>query len=345
VRLDGRVVRTLRALGRRVDAVATSPSARELAYLARRGRNDFPSWTVATVRVRGGPSRELLRVDRFGIVSSPVWSRDGSKVTVTTTRELNDTDLFTMRADGGDIRRVTDDAVAELYPAVSRSGRLVFAAPTRSAIPQLGLFTITRRGGAPKGLTRPPLGADDIYPSWSRDERTLAFVRNFAPSGLDDGELWTIRADGTNARRLFVSDRELMGTTWSPDGSQVAFGRFDLHRPAIWAVGADGRAPHELTGRGGVAAPAWSPDGSRLAFVVAGTLTLAVLDLASGAVTEVAEDAAGGISPAWSPDGTRLAYVGDDNHVHTVAAAGGDERDLTSGPGREWGVAWSRSSG
>src|SRR5207302_1216854 len=103
-----------------------------------------------------------------------VWSRTGSNVVVATTRNDNDSELYTMRPDGGDVRQLTNDDVYELYPAVSRAGRIVFAAPTPSG--RFGLFTIGLGGGARKVLTRPPPGSEDIYPSWSRDGERIAFV-------------------------------------------------------------------------------------------------------------------------------------------------------------------------
>jgi Tol biopolymer transport system component len=341
VRTDGRVLRAFATPGGQIDALAVSLGGTELAYLERNGSKQPPSRIVAAVDVRTGRTRQLLRTDQYGIVSPPAWSRDGSKVVVTTTRDDNDSDLFTMRPDGSHVQQVTNDAVFELYPAVSRSGRIVFAAPTASG--RAGLFTIGPRGGARKVLTRPPPGSEDIYPSWSRDGERVAFVRTLTPSGLTAAELWTIRADGTDARRLYVSDHDLVGTTWSIGDEWIVFGRFDLSRPALWVVGPDGHEAHELTTLGGVTAPAWSPYARRLAFVVAGTTNLVVLDVDSGAAKIVATDAEWGSRPAWSPDDFRIAFVAVDHHVHSVLLTGGDEVELTPGPAREWGVDWSRS--
>jgi Tol biopolymer transport system component len=313
-------------------------------YLERNGARQPPSRIVARVSLRTGETRQLLRVDQYGIVSAPAWSRDGSAVVVTTTRDDNDSDLFTMRPDGGDVRQVTNDAVFELDPALSPDGtRIVFTAPTASAISQSGLFSVGPKGVGRRALTRPPLGSEDLYPSWSPNSGRIAFVRSLDPSGLSAAELWTIRADGRDAQRLLVSGNELVGAAWSPDGTRIAFGRLEP-RPAVWVVGADGRDPHELTAVGGISVPAWSPDGSHLAFVAAGTSTLDVLDLASGSVTSAAADAEWGFKPAWSPDGSLIAYLGTDRHVHSVSSSGGDERELTTGPAREWGLDWSRAS-
>jgi Tol biopolymer transport system component len=345
VRTGGSVLRAFATPGGQIDALAASPGGGQLAYLERNGAKQPPSRIVAAVDLRTGRTRQLLRADQYAVVSPPAWSRDGSRVVVTTTRDDNDSDLFTMRPDGSQVRQVTNDAVFELDPALSPDGRtIVFTSPTASAIPQSGVFALRLKDRSRRTLTTPPLGTEDLYPAWSRDGSRIAFVRTAEPAGFPAAELWTTRADGTDARRLFTAERGLLSPTWSPDGSQIAFGRSDLQRPALWVVGADGSDPHELTAAGGLAAPAWSPDGARLAFVAAGTAKLLVFDPASGATTVAAEDGEWGTKPAWSPDGSRIAYLGTDHDVHSVLAWGGGEADLTPGPGREWGLDWSRAS-
>jgi Tol biopolymer transport system component len=341
VRRDGRVLRSIATPTDAVEALSRSPGGAEVAYVERNGEMQPAGRIVAVVGVSGGRTRELLRLDPFAIVAPPAWSRSGSSVLVATTRTSNDNELYTMRPDGGDIRQLTNDDVDEIFPAVSPTGRIVFTAATPSG--ELGLFTIGLHGGAREVLTRPPPGAHDIFPSWSRDGERIAFVRDLTPMGPPAAELWTIRADGTDARRLYVCDDGLTGTTWSSDGSEVVFGRHDLKRPAIWAVGLDGGDAHELTAPGGVTASAWSMQGNRLAFVLYAKTDLVVLDLDSGAAEVVATDAAW-VKPAWSPDDSRIAFLAVDDHVHSVSLTGGDEVDLTPGPARENGVDWSRTS-
>ena len=132
-----------------------------------------------------------------------------------------------------------------------------------------------------------------------------------------DGSAWQLNpADASLSQLVAAASNGLDGEhAVSPDGSRVAFSRYDdsgfssdLYLAMI------GAAPEEaglLAEDGG--SPAWSPDGSRIAFLdfdpFAGGSALAVIDAEGGAEPiELAERAS---VARWSPDGTRLAYIID----------------------------------
>ena len=96
-------------------------------------------------------------------------------------------------------------------------------------------------------------------PVWSHDGKRLAWIY--------DGGLWTIRADGTEARQLATEGSH---PSWSPDGARIVFEHAGADRQrAIYRVDAAGGDVRRLTA--GIS-PAWSPDG---------------VDARSGAVTEL----------------------------------------------------------
>ena len=102
---------------------------------------------------------------------------------------------------------------------------------------------------------------------------------------------------------------------------------WDLDHPdgvlifGVWVMNADGSGGHQLAALPGASAeaPAWSPDGSKVAFI--GTTSgiyrnggvLYVIDVASGAVTEVLHGTATGRRhenrPIWMPDGNALLVM------------------------------------
>ena len=78
------------------------------------------------------------------------------------------------------------------------------------------------------------------------------------------GNIWTIRADGTQARLLL---RNAYSPSWSPDGTRLAFVSGRSGDEEIYVARADGTGVARLTRSAGPdLSPTWSSDGRRLAF-------------------------------------------------------------------------------
>lgn len=92
--------------------------------------------------------------------------------------------------------------------------------------------------------------------------------------------------------------------------------------------------------------PSFAPDGSWLVFEsnAESFRDLYRLELASGALLRLTNDANGNFEPAVSPDGQRIAFVSsrDGNaEIYVMSADGGDPRRLTSSPGDDSAPRWS----
>ena len=118
-------------------------------------------------------------------------------------------------------------------------------------------------------------------PDWSPDGKLIAVAVDFA-DGVS--EIWTVNADGTDAKQLIAcpgAPCHYVGSpAWSPDGKQMAFMRV-------------------LT----VAAPENERD------------QIEVINLATGATRVVASPPVAGseeaqyVGPRWSPDGTQIVFA------------------------------------
>jgi Tol biopolymer transport system component len=88
-------------------------------------------------------------------------------------------------------------------------------------------------------------------------------------SGRDGNfEIYTMRSDGTDQRRLTSSPSNDIAPRWSPDGRSIAFASDRDGNWEIYTMHADGSEQRRLTsGQGANTAPSWSPDGAKILFV------------------------------------------------------------------------------
>jgi Tol biopolymer transport system component len=105
-------------------------------------------------------------------------------------------------------------------------------------------------------------------PAWSPDGSRIAYssdIDNFAYV-----KLWTMRADGSDKRRVLPgtagTDVVDMEPSWSPDGSRLAFRRIGNSDSDIVIVTLSTQAVTRIHMDGVQSYPAWSPDGASIAF-------------------------------------------------------------------------------
>jgi TolB protein len=102
-------------------------------------------------------------------------------------------------------------------------GRIAFRRYLDDAQTQGALFTVNPDGSDERQITHPAPGVVDDQPDWSHDGKRIAFEQ--CP-GEDPCSVWTMRADGTHARKLKV--RCTLGPicdagspSWMPDGRLI----------------------------------------------------------------------------------------------------------------------------
>jgi dipeptidyl aminopeptidase/acylaminoacyl peptidase len=126
---------------------------------------------------------------------------------------------------------------------------------------------------------------------------------------------------------------------WSPDGKTLAFTRSG----DVWVQPLAGGAARRLVTSAypAVSSPVWSPDGSRIAVTASqsGFTQIAVVNVATGAVTPITYAPRENTDPAWSADGRTIAFtlsdgLGLSTQVATAPSDGsGEPRILTTGRG------------
>lgn len=229
------------------------------------------------------------------------------------------------------------------------------AGPHRPRGPS-GLFSIQADGSGKKRLTESH--GRDAFPAWSRDGKKIAFASNRAGKF----EIWVMDADGGGQKQLTHAPEDAVGRarwvnavpSWSPDGREIAFGSARSGTMEIWAMGADGDSPlqltHAPTGKSSNA-PNWSPDGRKIAFASdrSGTVQIYTMDPDGGNVVQltqsIAPDFPDANVPVWSPDSRQIAFWSGVEHrtgqVWVMNTDGSDRRQLTKARGNSDNPAWS----
>jgi Tol biopolymer transport system component len=122
--------------------------------------------------------------------------------------------IMLMRADGSERQTLTDGSANSGFPSFSPDGKQIVYRVLGER-EQRGLRILTLMDGSIKTLTTDT----DNFPSWSPTGDLIEFTR--ASGGAYD--IFSIRPDGTNLRRLTTAPGNDAHGVWSPDGKHIVF--------------------------------------------------------------------------------------------------------------------------
>lgn len=113
--------------------------------------------------------------------------------------------------DGSDLRLVVDDEANNGFPSWSPDGRRIVYKGGRR------LFVVPAAGGDPVALTGPDHYSN--FPQWSPDGSRILFTSNRG----GDFDLYTVRPDGADLRRLTRARGNDAHSTWCAGGEWIVF--------------------------------------------------------------------------------------------------------------------------
>jgi Tol biopolymer transport system component len=292
--------------------------------------------TIRVALADGSGYLDMPRPEGKKMAFSPLWSPDGSRIAFTAANP-GSKGIYVSTPDLDSSTRMA------INPASDAAGMCLMS--PLAAFSPTGLLAYY--ASEPSGMTLvDPLSGEAISTGDAlRDAHATSFssagtmvFSAWAPSRLygsfdsDDGcGIFAFDVETGEKRYLTPGVQPVI----SPDGSKVAFARDG----SLFVVNTIGTGERKLLINqaeyplgGGVADCAWSADSLRIACGApdAGeddsasddSVTLVVIDVNTGAVTQVGE----GSDPSWSPDGNWLAY--------TLLPGGGPEGSLRSTFGR-----------
>jgi Tol biopolymer transport system component len=244
----------------------------------------------------------------------PGFSPDGTLVAFLRSPDGIDADLWTVRPDGTDLKRVTTAPIPSAswvqWTPDSQHFAVIRSLDGHDRLDVLDLNGKARRLAGDFDVQtpvfRPPLAQEVLF------------------RGVKDGRagLFVMSADGSNIRPVIASSKpdtlDLHNATYSADGKRIFYQSWT---PAgiepqgccqLWVMDADGsnahRFPDDRSANAWEGLPSVSPDGRWVAFWrVAGDSHLSVVRAdGTGPVTPVGPALKGLVTWTWSPDSSKL---------------------------------------
>jgi dipeptidyl aminopeptidase/acylaminoacyl peptidase len=242
VRPDGQGARRILGGHQNAKRARLSPDRGWVAFDgAPPGKQPLTDFDIQIVRLDGSDRRTLTDSDRWDIDAQ--WSPDGERLAFTRGGrgglDWPNTEIWTMRRDGTDLRRLGPGSDARWSPDRTK---LVFDAPTARS--KGDLFVMNADGTSRRQLltTRKLEGAA----GWSPDGEKILFTRYNDNSGRN-ADVFVMNADGTKVRRLAQG----VAGSWSPNGRRIVY----TNSLQLRVMNADGSHRRKIRSAG-----VWDPD-------------------------------------------------------------------------------------
>ncbi len=152
------------------------------------------------------------------------------------------------------------------------------------------------------------------------------------------GEIYTVNGDGTDLKLITHG----IDPTWSPDGKQIIFTRWDNTNPGVFVINADGSNERLVFGTPQARWARMSPDGKYIVFSQNKSKgdnniiwKLGVVNLATGKLTEP-QCSQLCYTPSWGKDSTTAFYLDPGVGISKTSIVGGDYTVVMGPSGMYW---------
>jgi Tol biopolymer transport system component len=225
----------IRSLPGFVEDPAWSPDGLHVAFRWYRPGRDAPDVFMANA---DGSDLKVVMRD----AAMPAWSPNGKLIAFANLRldsrgiSIVDVDEALRGMHAVRVVTRTDDSVPEELPAWSPDGGRIAFTSQRDG--NSDIWTVDVDGTHLRNLTSKDLSLDSD-PTWSPRGGFIAFGSNRESSSEGGGDIYVMRADGSDVQRLTFGD-SAYAPAWSPDDCGIAFNSLRSGTSEIYVMRSDG---------------------------------------------------------------------------------------------------------
>ncbi len=286
-----------------------SPDGKTLALAAWHLPQKKPHIRLRTLE--SGSERALTSPPAEDEDYHPIFSRDGRSIAFARLRSNGVSDIYLVRASGGESTRLTFDNRQVDGLAWSEDGGEIIYSSLHAGTDSL--WRISTSGGNPRRVAAAGLNASEVAVA-GRGHR-LAYTER-----KHDSNIWRVpigrdRKSGSEPVQLIASTQEDDSPQYSPDGKKIVFASNRSGQYEIWTCDPDGHNQTQLTSLNSpwTGSPRWSPDSKRIAFDSRpeGQADIFVVDADGGTPRRLTTSNSTDIVPSWSADGRWIYFDSD----------------------------------
>lgn len=223
----------------------------------------------------------------------------------------SDRDLYTMRLDGTNLTRLTNNAFIDDGARFSPDGTKIIFHSNRSG--DNDIYVMNTDGSNLVNLTNNV--ASDTFGAFSPDGTKIAFSSDRAIGGVR--YIYTMNTDGSNLVQVSTTGSTDNFAEWSAHSDKIVYTSGGSNASELYTVTPDGTQTVRLTNDSvRQTDAAFSPDGTKIAYVnglgASGVASeIAVMNTDGTQKTILTSNAVPDLKPNWYADGSKIIYTTD----------------------------------
>ena len=283
------------------------------------------------------------QADSQSVYNKIVFSRQESQ---------DDWDLWLMDLEGNNQTRILNSPYNDSDPHFRSDGaKILFTRLINGIPPVQDIFLVNPDGTGLVNLTL-DITEEVSRPKWSWTGNQVVFCKTV---GINDKDIYTMNADGSNKRAMVTGINNDEWPAFSPDGQKITFQRYigsaSNQKSKICLYNISQGTTTDLTDGSNLdEMPTFSPDGKYLLFK-RGTTTPDIyrLKIGDGTVENLTYNSDFDEAPTYSYDGTKIAWMQSISgissaEIWTMNIDGSEKKQLTSNSVADFNPSFSPTS-